>query len=124
MLALGGEKKSAGFCGRGGRREAGLGLWARGIAVALVMGTGAGAARAHDWYPYECCSNRDCYPVPASRVQVVPGGWIIDGIAVRHGEARPSPDGRFHICRHQDGKGDLIRPQGQPTCAWAPVEGS
>lgn len=28
------------------------------------------------------------------------------------------------FCRREDGKGDLIRLQGKPACAWAPVEGS
>ena len=96
----------------------------RHTAIAALGVLLAGPALAHGWYPFECCSDRDCYAVPKERVQVVPGGWIIDGFAVRHGEARPSPDGQFHICRTQDGKGDLIRQQGKPACAWAPVEGS
>jgi hypothetical protein len=96
------------------------------VAAALsgLAGQSVGRALAHGWYPYECCSDRDCYAVPKERVRIVPGGWIIDGFAVSHGEARPSPDGLFHICRTQDGKGDLIRPYQKPACAWAPVQGS
>jgi hypothetical protein len=102
-------------------------MGARGVAALALCLTVAQCARpafAHSWYPYECCSDRDCYAVPKERVRIVPGGWVIDGFAVRHGEARPSPDGQFHICRSQDGKGDLIRPQDKPACVWAPVQGS
>jgi hypothetical protein len=82
-------------------------------------------AFAHSWYPYECCSERDCFPVPVHDVRVVPGGWTLsDGTMVRQDEARPSPDGRFHVCRSQDGKGALIRMYSKPACFWAPVLGS
>lgn len=82
-------------------------------------------AFAHSWYPYECCSERDCFPVPVHDVRVVPGGWTLsDGTMVRQDEARPSPDGRFHVCRSQDGKGALIRMYAKPACFWAPVMGS
>ncbi len=27
------------------------------------------AALAHSWYPYECCSDRDCYPVALEQVK-------------------------------------------------------
>lgn len=103
-------------------------LRAAGILAAAVLsglaGQFVGRALAHSWYPYECCSDRDCYAVPKERVRVVPGGWMLDGFFVGYGEARPSPDGLFHICRTQDGKGDLIRPTQKPACAWAPVQGS
>lgn len=84
-----------------------------------------GHASAHSWYPYECCSQIDCFPVPASDVRVVPGGWTLsDGTHVKHHEARPSPDGQYHVCRTQNGKGDLIRLYSKPACFWAPIPGS
>ncbi|MBN8532445.1 MAG: hypothetical protein J0L51_00010 [Rhizobiales bacterium] len=92
--------------------------------LSALAGQTASPALAHSFYPHECCSDRDCYAVPKERVRVIPGGWIIDGFRVSHGEARPSPDGLFHICRREDGKGDLIRLPGKPACVWAPVEGS
>lgn len=115
---IGAEIRAGGSqgAGRPARR-----LGARGALLFLLL---AGPAFAHGWYPWECCSDRDCYAVPVERVRVVPGGWMLDGFFVGYGEARPSPDGLFHICRTQDGKGDLIRPTQKPACAWAPVQGS
>lgn len=82
-------------------------------------------ALAHSWYPFECCSERDCFPVPVQDVKIIKGGWMLhDGTVIEHAEARPSPDGRFHLCRHNDGKGGLIRKHKAPACFWAPIEGS
>jgi hypothetical protein len=91
--------------------------------VLLILMTSA--ALAHSWYPLECCSERDCYPVPVAKVKAVSGGWLVEGSTfVRHQDARPSPDGQFHICRHQDGKGAMIAIPGRAACFWAPIEGS
>lgn len=82
-------------------------------------------ALAHSWYPHECCSDRDCYPVPAPQVRSVQGGWVLaDGTFIAWREARPSPDGQYHICRREDGKGALITIPGKPHCFWAPVGAS
>lgn len=84
-----------------------------------------GAALAHSWYPYECCSDRDCFPMPVSDVRVTPAGYTLgDGTLVEYHEARPSPDGKFHICRRQDGKGPIIRLHKKPACFWAPIGAS
>jgi hypothetical protein len=94
----------------------------RPLAVLLAF---TSSALAHSWYPYECCSEKDCYPVAVQDVRVVPGGWnLSDGTHVKHHEARPSPDGKFHVCRMQEGKGELIRLYSKPACFWAPVVGS
>ena len=91
------------------------------VAVLLL----SGPAFAHSWYPLECCSERDCFPVPVSDVRVIKGGWQLhDGTIIEHAEARPSPDGRFHVCRRQDGKGPLIRMHKAPACFWAPINAS
>lgn len=90
------------------------------IALALVLASVMPAV-AHSWYPHDCCSDRDCYPVPVSDVKTVPGGWLVEGKTfVGYADARPSPDGKFHICRYQDGKAGVIRPVNQPFCFWAP----
>ena len=127
MRAEAREKETGAEIRAGGSQGAGRParrLRARGaLALLLLMALGTAAA-AHGWYPWECCSDRDCYAVPKERVRVIPGGWLIDGFTVLHQEVRPSPDGQFHICRTQDGKGDLIRPHMKPACAWAPVVGS
>jgi hypothetical protein len=91
----------------------------------LALAALTGSALAHSWYPYECCSERDCFPVPIAQVKVIKGGWQLhDGTIIEHAEARPSPDGQFHVCRHNDGKGGLIRKHKAPACFWAPVVGS
>lgn len=81
-------------------------------------------ASPHSWYPWECCSERDCFPVPVPRTEIdrTPEGWRLkkEGITVPFEAARPSPDGKFHLCRSQDGAGTLITPYGKPPCFWAP----
>lgn len=91
--------------------------------LALLVLTGP--ALAHSWYPFECCSEKDCFPVPVNEVRIVPGGWTLhDGTMIEYAEARPSPDGKFHVCRRQDGTGPLIRMHKKPACFWAPIMGS
>lgn len=77
---------------------------------------------AHSFYPWECCSDQDCYPIPVAEVRATPGGWLIvsEGLTIPFSAARPSPDGRFHICRHGSGKGKTIVLPGKPPCFWAP----
>ena len=79
-------------------------------------------ALAHSFYPYICCSDQDCYPIPVEDVRATPKGWRIlkEGVTIPYEAARPSPDGRFHICRNEMGKGSLIEPSGHPPCFWAP----
>lgn len=92
--------------------------------VALLVALPS-AALAHSWYPWECCSNRDCYPVAVENVRAGGGGWTLeDGTFVAYSEARASPDDRFHVCRREDGKGALIRIQKKPACFWAPMGSS
>jgi hypothetical protein len=93
------------------------------LVFAVLLTTGP--AFAHSWYPFECCSERDCFPVATSDVKVIKGGWQLhDGTIIEHIEARPSPDGRFHVCRRDDGKGALIRMHRKPACFWAPIGAS
>lgn len=83
------------------------------------------AALAHSWYPYECCSEQDCFPVAVENVKTTTGGWLLqDGTFVGFREARVSPDGRYHVCRYNDGKGALISVSGKAACFWAPIGAS
>lgn len=78
---------------------------------------------AHDWYPYECCSGRDCAPISAETVTasrhgflitVAPGGhpmWPASkpaplNVDAGYGKAKTSPDGKFHLCI--DGEGRVL----------------
>lgn len=100
--------------------------------AALMVATIAGAARAHEFYPWECCSDRDCWPTGAGADAkepdpvAGPGGWRLhDGTVVPYASTRPSPDGRFHVCRSGGAvSGALIAPSGRPPCLWVPPNGS
>lgn len=89
----------------------------------LVM---SGHARAHSFYPYECCHDQDCWMMGAGQREPDPeftrDGWrLSDGTLVPFQAARPSPDGRFHVCRQGGAaSGAVIRPSGAPVCLWVP----
>lgn len=76
------------------------------LAALALLALGASAA-AHGWYPYDCCSDRDCWPMGQDAdarepdPTVVPGGYRThDGHFVAERDTRPSRDGRFHVCRY------------------------
>ena len=89
-------------------------------------------ARAHSFYPWECCHDQDCWPMGPDadarepEPRVAPGGYLtFDGIFIPQSAARPSPDGRFHICRRGGARdGVLIEPSTGRPCLWAPVPGT
>jgi len=98
-------------------------LWI--VVLTLFVAGWVNGAAAHSWYPHECCSDRDCYPVPVKQIDMVSGGWLVEGRDfIPYAQARPSPDGQFHICRYEDGKGGLISQPGKPACFWAPMGAS
>jgi len=89
---------------------------ARGSAVRSAALAGLAAlVLAHSWYPPACCSERDCAPLAAERVRAGAAGWELPGgVVVPYGQAKASPDGRFHWCR---------RPSGALICFFAPAMG-
>lgn len=70
--------------------------------------------KAHEWYPWECCSGYDCQKIDAKLVVEKNGGYEITigpgdhkmakdwpGPRVfffRYSEMKPSPDGDWHLC--------------------------
>lgn len=68
----------------------------------LVILLTTAPARAHDWYPIECCHGMDCAPV--DRMDVTDAGGIT--VTSRMGTAvvppemprRESKDNRMHVC--------------------------
>lgn len=75
------------------------------LIVAAAVAACAASAWAHDWYAPECCSGRDCAPVPAHEVRLVATGYVVKTATSPAGEAlvpfaaaRPSADERFHKC--------------------------
>jgi hypothetical protein len=63
-------------------------------------------AHGHSWYPFECCSERDCSAIPPNNVvrvgptgyQVRWGGGENDIEVIPHTKVRMSPDGQYHRC--------------------------
>lgn len=90
------------------------------VAAAIWLAAPAPEARAHDWYPFACCHDRDCRPVDSEAVQFTPGGWRITntGETIPFDRARVSPDGRFHVCSY-GGKAT-----GKTICLFTPGMGS
>jgi len=89
------------------------------------------SAKAHSWYPVACCDTRDCHPASTGDADAkepdpvrVPGGWRLhDGIVIADADAKPSPDGRFHVCRYGGHpRNAVIFTEGKP-CFWRPVPG-
>lgn len=58
---------------------------------------------AHDWYPQECCSDRDCGPADAVERRA-DGSYLVTSrgmsvvIPADYRGWRKSPDERIHVC--------------------------
>ncbi|WP_145107060.1 hypothetical protein [Cereibacter sediminicola] len=94
-------------------------------AAVLFLVTLPAGAFAHDWYPFTCCSNRDCHPIADTEVTAGPTGWVIrrTGEVIGYDDERlmqtPKRAGNdFHLCT-TDGK-----PDGKTICLFVPEFGS
>lgn len=74
------------------------------------------SARAHGWYPKECCSDMDCAPVESmARFVPIGGGAAQLIVTSKHGKAivpqnipvRESKDSRMHVCMRYDEFGHM-----------------
>ena len=70
------------------------------LSLALALAAGAPQTRAHSWYPHDCCSDRDCWPMGVDAdarepdPAIVPGGYRLrDGSFIAERDTRPSKDG-------------------------------
>lgn len=86
------------------------------IVAAMVIST---TASAHEWYPTDCCSQRDCrsVEVTAIEIEIRPGvGYyiILSGELIRFGDPRirefppsaahfPGALDHFHRCSYDNG---------------------
>jgi hypothetical protein len=65
-----------------------------------------GRAFAHDWYPLECCAEKDCAPADTV-VRREDGSYLVTsrGLSVAipadYRNWRQAPDGRVHVCLRQ-----------------------
>jgi hypothetical protein len=107
------------------------------LSLALMLAPGADAARAHEamsgWtYPLECCHSLDCAEVAGSTVRETPTGYVITvrpgshpmwradraeplTVTFPYRQAKPSPDGKWHLC---------IDSTGKPLCFFAIIGGT
>lgn len=96
-------------------------FWIAG-ATAVCLMLGAQYARAHSWYPWECCSDKDCEMVAATSIKRDDTSWLLpNGERVPFDAARESPDPDFHWCRYTNGATDpIIKPAGKAPCFFVP----
>lgn len=77
-------------------RPLSAGMWAGSLVLTAV-------AHAHDWYPRECCSDRDCAPADTV-VRRDDGSYFVTSrgmsvvIPADYNKWRSSPDARIHVC--------------------------
>jgi hypothetical protein len=88
--------------------------------VLFLLALWLAPSRGHSWYPQECCSSRDCYPVVDPREIGESGAdYIYRGLRIPKAHSRPSPDGLYHVCVISTGFGQrMIR------CLFRPTPGS
>lgn len=62
----------------------------------------ATSAIGHSFYGIECCSQKDCKPIPAGEVKATAEGWEVattgEIIPYNSYKIKKSPDGNFHRC--------------------------
>ena len=83
------------------------------IPALFVAALLAGPVGAHSWYDPDCCSAKDCAPIPAATVTITGDGYTVTlnpgdhFLATKpltaffaHGDEnlRPSADGDWHAC--------------------------
>jgi hypothetical protein len=81
------------------------------IAAGVLCGLiGIATARAHSWYPEDCCSDYDCEPIPMEAVVETEYGWHVEyrskklgyiNVDVPETSHRVKPnehDGQYHGC--------------------------
>ena len=92
-------------------------------------------AKAGWYYPRSCCSDQDCYilgetdpdenGLGVEEEPVLQGDyWVLkDGTKIHKDDTRKSPDGLFHVCRHNK-RSVVIQPYEEKICLWVPEQGT
>lgn len=72
-------------------------------------------ATAHSWYPPECCSDKDCFPIAYDELEPVPGGYLYTprNLFFPASKVRDSKDKYLHVCI-----GTYDFNMGKPLCAF------
>lgn len=95
------------------------------IAFIIVAGFIWSEAKAHDWFPPNCCSGFDCRVIPPDHVKASKGGFIIPGnpevvpySSPKIRQTPPEGEGNFALCT----KGGKV--EGEVICLYIPTWGS
>jgi hypothetical protein len=95
------------------------------MSVLLVVGAlgNSSPSMSHDWYPWECCSDNDCAPIPVAETPREEGGGftLTDGRRVNYRDLKPSPDGLWHLCEQKWPTNTRKR---KILCLYGPIGGS
>lgn len=93
-------------------------------AALAVMFLLVSSATAHEWYPWECCSDNDCAPIPlAETPREGHGGFtLLDGRFVPYRDLRNSPDAQWHLCEQKWPADDVAARK--ILCTYAPIGGT
>ncbi len=99
------------------------GLLRSALLAVLASALPVGAANAHSWYPWECCSENDCAPINVSETPHERDGgfYLTDGRHISYRELKPSPDGKWHLCEQKWPANPAAR---KILCVYAPIGGS
>lgn len=70
-------------------------MWVAAFMVAVTP------AKAHSWYSWACCHDRDCHPVASDAVRETDRGYEVIGQVIPYNDPRiqVSQDAQFHICQ-------------------------
>lgn len=71
------------------------------VLIAASFWLGVSIAKAHSWYSWTCCSDRDCHPVADEAVRETDRGYEVIGQVIPYNDPRiqVSQDAQFHICQ-------------------------
>lgn len=66
------------------------------VATAVIL--------AHSWYPWACCHDQNCHPVPCDSIKPHALGLSWNGIVFTEEMIRESLDENCHVCVTADGR--------------------
>lgn len=92
------------------------------LIVLVILVVAVSYARAHSWYEFECCSDKDCEALPPESVKETNNGYLLpNGQTIPYNMARQSRDRDYHWCRLGE---DIRQPTGKAYCFYAPSFGT
>lgn len=65
----------------------------------LIFLLSTSSVLAHSWYPTECCSDKDCKPIPCESIgEDAKGNLTYNGFTFTKDKEHPSKDSSCHVC--------------------------